>query len=99
FIFCLRGPAEFAAVRDGWTISAGVSPIAFVTPRSAGERMKLFRPARRRHAATAGRRFFLLACCVAPISLLLARSGIGQSTSDTAPVYKQRSAPIEARIQ
>ena len=61
--------------------------------------MKLFRPARRRHTATAGRRFFLLACCVAPISLLLARSGIGQSTSDTAPVYKQRSAPIEARIQ
>ncbi len=61
--------------------------------------MKLLRPARRRHTATAGRRIFLLACCVAPISLLLAHSGAGQSTSDTAPVYKQRSAPIEARIQ
>jgi beta-glucosidase len=31
--------------------------------------------------------------------LLPARSGAGQSTSDTAPVYKQRSASIEARIQ
>src|SRR5580704_1255109 len=41
----------------------------------------------------------LLACCVATISLLLARGGVGQSTSDTAPVYKQMGAPIEARIQ
>src|SRR3984893_17973866 len=48
---------------------------------------------------TAGRRIFLLVCFVAPISLLPARSGAGQSTPDTAPVYKQRSAPIEARIQ
>src|SRR5258708_14943094 len=61
--------------------------------------MKLFRPARRRHTATAGHRIFLLACCVAPISVLLARGVAGQSTSDTAPVYKQRSALIEARIQ
>src|SRR5258708_6797749 len=61
--------------------------------------MKLLRPARRRHTATAGRRIFLLACCVAPISLLLARGVAGQSTSDAAPVYKQRSTPIEARIQ
>jgi beta-glucosidase len=60
--------------------------------------MKLVRPARRTHTATPGRRFFLLACCIAPISLL-AHSGAGQSTSDTAPVYKQRSASIEARIQ
>src|ERR1700730_5684341 len=48
---------------------------------------------------TAGRRIFLLVCFVAPISLLPARSGAGQSTPDTAPVYKQRRAPIEARIQ
>ena len=48
---------------------------------------------------TVGRRIFLLACCVTPISLLLARGVAGQSTSDTAPVYKQRSTPIEARIQ
>jgi len=61
--------------------------------------LKLLRPARRRHTATAGRRIFLLACCVAPISLLLARGVAGQSASDTAPVYKQRSTPIEARIQ
>jgi len=61
--------------------------------------MKLLRPARRRHTATAGHRIFLLACCVAPIFLLLARRVAGQSTSDTAPVYKQRSTPIEARIQ
>jgi hypothetical protein len=61
--------------------------------------MKLLRPARRRYTATAGRRIFLLACCVAPISLLLARGVAGQSTSDTAPVYKQMGTKIEARIQ
>src|SRR5260370_7154971 len=61
--------------------------------------MKLFRLARRRHTATAGHRIFLLACCVAPIALLLARGVAGQSTCDTAPVYKQRSTAIEARIQ
>lgn len=48
---------------------------------------------------TAGRRIFLLVCFVAPISLLPARSGAGQSTPDTAAVYMQRSASIEARIQ
>src|SRR3981189_2108640 len=60
--------------------------------------MKLLRPARRRHTATVGRRISLVPCCMASISLLPARSGAGQSTSDTVPVYKQRSAPIEARI-
>jgi beta-glucosidase len=57
------------------------------------------RVSRRRHTATTGRRIFLLACCVAPISLLPAASGAGQSIPVTAPVYQQRSAPIEARIQ
>src|SRR5258708_38462027 len=87
FDLCLRVPAEFVAVQDGGG------------DLSTGGRMKLLRPARRRHTATAGRRIFLLACCVAPISLLLARSGAGQSTSDTAPVYEQGGAPIEARLQ
>jgi beta-glucosidase len=61
--------------------------------------MKLLRTARRRHTTTAGIRIFLLACCVAPISLLLARGVAGQSTSHTAPVFKQTGTPIEARIQ
>jgi len=56
--------------------------------------MKLFR----RYTATTGRRIFLLACCVAPISVLV-RSGVGESASDAVPVYKRPGALIEARIQ
>jgi len=52
----------------------------------------------RRRTVTAGRRIFLLACYVAPISVL-PRSGVGQPTSDPVPVYKQMGTPIEARIQ
>jgi hypothetical protein len=64
-----------------------------------GGRMKLRHRASRRHKATAGRQIFLLACCVAPISLPVARSEGGQSVSDAVLAYKQSRAPIEARIQ
>jgi beta-glucosidase len=72
--------------------------IAFVLSLFAGGHMKLIRSSLRRYTATAGRRIFLLACCVAPISVL-ARSGAGQSASDAVPVYKQPGVPIEARIR
>jgi beta-glucosidase len=56
--------------------------------------------ARHRHTATVGHRLFLLGvCCVAPIFLMLVRSGAGQSAPDNVPVYKQPNASVEARIQ
>jgi len=51
-----------------------------------------------RHTATAANWTLLLACSVATI-FSPARSGAGQSGSDSVPVYKQPGAPIEARIQ
>lgn len=61
--------------------------------------MNLLRLAFGKRTATVGRWMLVLTVwCVALAPLMLARSGVGQSASSAAPVYKQPNMPIETRI-